>query len=127
MWWRWGCANGGKDMNGPHTLPKITVIYNPVEGISCRDAEAGIFVSTIIEDFFRKGRNDEVIVGNSLIIDNFRLAIFEGRIGVNNIEFRFKDQLLIHDKDARFTDWPNGFCDYTERILEKLLNFKERG
>jgi hypothetical protein len=110
-------------MSEPHILPKLTVIYDPYEGMHCRDSEAKGIVDNIIGKFFKDGRNIKVTVATSLLIDNFRLYLHRRKIGVNNIEFKFRDQLLGHDENARLHPWPRGFCDYTERILEKLLDW----
>lgn len=105
----------------PHILPKITVIYDPKGGISCKDSEAESLVVDLIENFFNAGRNLEVKLGTTLLVDYFRLYMCRGKIGANNIEFKFNDQILPHDDAGRFTNWPNGFCDYGKKVIAEIL------
>lgn len=105
----------------PHILPKLTVVYDPFSGLYCRDSEAEELVNSTIENFFSAGRNMEIRVATNLLINYFRLALCRGRIGVNNIEFKFMDQLLAHNEDGQFSHWPEGFCDYDENVLMEIL------
>lgn len=113
-------------MYEPHILPKLTVIYDPKSGIMSRDGEAESYIKIVINSFFEDGVNRVIKIGSELLIHYFRLALYRGEIGVDNIEFHFNGQILEHDKDGRLHPWPKGFCDYTENILSELLGWKAK-
>lgn len=60
-------------------------------------------------------------VSTGLIIDWFRWMICTGEINADQVQFRFKGEILPHDEHGRISIWPEGFHDQTEKILSQLL------
>lgn len=104
-------------------MPKIIVIYDPLNGYTVPDGQVANVYNSYIQNI--KIVDDQPImltVGHSLPIDYFRLAIKNGQINCEDIVFRFMatGEDIPVNKDGRLKTWPEGFCDYTENILCQL-------
>ena len=69
-----------------------------------------------------------ITVGQGLIIEYLRLYVCRGIIKPEEIEFIFdnlKGQVFTMktDKNGRLDNWPKGFCDHTEDILNEKWNY----
>lgn len=102
----------------------ITVHYNSNGGFSFPDGKCESWVNKQIENDLLSAGDTYVSVGTSLLIDCFRVAICEGKLDPKNIQFMFRGDVLVHDDDGRINDWPHGFADVGDRILERLLDNK---
>ena len=60
-------------------------------------------------------------VCTAMPIHRVRVAIREGDIPPEYVQFWYGDRILQPDKDGRMLTWPRGFCDTMERMLERLL------
>jgi hypothetical protein len=103
----------------------ITVDYKSDGGFSFPDGKCESWVNKQIKNDSLGTGDTYVSVGTSLLIDCFRVAIFEGRLHPKNIQFIFKGDVLFHDNEGRIADWPNGFADVGDHILERLLGWSD--
>jgi hypothetical protein len=109
----------------------ITIEYNP-DGIAVPDHKAEEFVKDLIEDLAEtKSLIDAELTDGGDTIVNTEIAvstenvIFAARVikketGVD-IQFKFKDEILVPNKDGRLAEWPDGFSDHFDHWLMRLL------
>jgi hypothetical protein len=50
-----------------------------------------------------------------------RIMIVRNLIPFDEVVFRFEDKEMHPDEDARFHNWPVGFCDKMDEILGELM------
>jgi hypothetical protein len=104
----------------------IIVDYDSKDGYCLPDGKAEKWVAKIVEGELSSFIGDTYIqVCSSLLIDCFRVAICEGRLDPKEIRFTFKGVTISHDNDGRMHDWPKGFADVGDHILERLLDWKK--
>lgn len=110
-------------------IPTIDIIYNPFRGKVYQDGLIGIYCD-LVEimakvEFDNKDEVFTIIIGSSLILDELRARMIEGRLKIRNVTYETKYMKSIEipiDKDAQFTDYlPEGFCDYQEKALMRIL------
>jgi len=63
-----------------------------------------------------------LIFGQGLVIDAFRVLVTLKEIDYKEIRFKFKDQIMMVDRNGRLNIWPRGFCDITDSFLDILLD-----
>lgn len=64
---------------------------------------------------------DELHTSNHLVVDWIRVMIKEGLFDHKDIVFEYNGQILEADRNGRIEHWPLGFCDHTEKVLERLI------
>jgi len=50
-----------------------------------------------------------------------RIIILRKLVPFEEITFKYKDFEMHPDKDARWGNWPKGFCDKMDEILMEIL------
>lgn len=85
----------------------------------------------MIEDYVYSLLEKELVIRTShfLIIEQIRVFIVRGIIPYNMVEFYFindndHEVEVKHDNKGKFEEWPYGFCDIFDRMLDILLEFK---
>jgi len=82
----------------------------------------------ICEEYVRNAyetmnNNDTIETSTLLIIDAVRVLIYEKVIDHNLVEFYLEDEYIGKpDKYGRIDNWPKGFCDYHEDMLDRMLD-----
>lgn len=93
---------------------KAIIIYQKTGGLHCSDG-------AVMETARRMVANrSPVTVSTGHIIDAIRVLIKTGEIDMDDVEFHFDGQVLVHNKDGRIENWPNGFNDTTLELLTQL-------
>ena len=95
----------------------ITIEYSPT-GIPIADGALNWWLSHVLT---HKNEDRLFEVATGLCIDAVRLAIHEGKIDHNNIQFKYKDQIILSDRFGSLDSWPDGFNDTLDKILYKLM------
>jgi hypothetical protein len=122
----------------------INVVYCPLTGASMPDGCIDYFCD-IIEKLGRFRFDDgdlpvsenvghTTIVGSLLIVDELRARMVEGRLKIDKMIYRYtdketnttKDINLKIDENAKIEFWPEGFCDYNEKSLMRILGLKTK-
>jgi hypothetical protein len=67
-------------------------------------------------------------IGSSVLLDAFRLSVKEGRLFHTNVSFEFQHSQQItltiqHNTRGDLQEWPKGFCDTYDKILERLVDW----
>lgn len=101
---------------------KIKIIWDN-DSTPVADKKVKEVVDTIITNAKLENNIVEVRVCNETVVNQFRIAILQQSIGLDDIEFYFDDILLECNKDARFEWYPVGFCDVFNRQLNLLLGW----
>jgi len=65
----------------------------------------------------------EVSVSNGLVIETFRALVVEKKFDHNEIQFLFKGQYIQVNKHGALSDWPIGFSDYMDKVLNRILGW----
>ena len=91
---------------------------HPDELISIVENLVKYFYSFVEHEF-------EVATNSEIFFLALRVAVKEKRISHQEVEFHFHQngfvKVLTGNVDARFEDWPDGFFDASEKLLDKLL------
>lgn len=66
-----------------------------------------------------------ILVGNASIIDEFRILIKSGKMPHDGCQFKYNHKIVPHDKNGKFLEYPEGFCDYDLNRLRKLTTSVE--
>ena len=68
-------------------------------------------------------KQDDVTFRTSseLMVNITRLLVKRGILQPENVTYQFNDTVIGIDKDARIHQWPHGFCDNMQRVLEELF------
>ena len=106
-------------------MKKLTVEYIPDDNLleKYSDASAWEKVSTYVKDISESqtGVFHVFLTSQELIVNYFRLAILKGLIHHTDVEFLYKDFVMFPDKYGHLDWWPDGFCDYTDKLLTEML------
>jgi len=98
----------------------IRVEYCP-EGIAVPDAKVEAFVKELIDNQCSEKMCYGLLgiqVSTSNVFEFLRVMKKEKDI---EVQFKFKGKIITPDKDGRIENWPNGFCDYYDNWLRRLL------
>jgi len=103
-------------------MNKITLIYDPVNGVALRDGELDLVASKLVET------GGEFIFANEVFLDSIRVLVKRGIIKPKNIEVRWTNPkgVLIgfnFNKFGILDYWPKGFCDKRDGYLNELINW----
>jgi hypothetical protein len=94
----------------------LTIEYDSWNGTSVSDGMIEILIFNWLEDgltYFKTGSENLILATRALIA--------EGRIPHTDIQFLFRGQMHKPVQDGRLSEWPSGFCDFSEKWLQKLL------
>lgn len=106
-------------------MQKITVVYDPINGIAVNDGKSEVFVDSCIKAF-RKDGSCKVTVGNSLIINFFRLKVVDGVLSPDEVIFVHRksgcdDIELSVNVYGVLKGNTLDFCDTEDRVIESIL------
>jgi len=101
----------------------LTVRYEPDNNLLEKvcDGKAEKYVRDIVKSA-SGGMYTVLYTSQEVVINYVRLCILEGLISHEDVEFSFGDKIVFPDKYGHLDWWPTGFCDYNDRLLERLLN-----
>ena len=108
-------------------MAKIYITYDPHDYVAtfAPDADVVPTVQEIVTDFYSRPPEErwdfDYTFGTFLFIDALRVEIREGRLQLEDVEFRYNGDIIQFDKDGRTPYWPEGFGDQVEKLLEKLI------
>ena len=105
---------------------KLIIEYNADGGYIFPDGKIEAWVNETVKQFKNKLRNNieedrKLIVANTIAIDFFRLALAEGRIEKDQIEFVFEGKTLEHNKYGVIKHWPKEYCDIPIKPMVKMM------
>lgn len=92
------------------------------EGKAISDFDISDFIKYVMDCL-----NDPIIkdmtfkISTTPPFEAIRLAIVEGKIDFNKIQFLFQGKIITINKYGAIMDWPNGFCDISGITSEKIL------
>jgi hypothetical protein len=95
---------------------KLEIIYDPLSGFHCPDGLCEAKAKEIVKN------GGTVTIGSSLLFDYIRLEVKNGAISAEDVRVIFQGQHPAMYPDGRLSNWPRGFCDYFERVLDALLD-----
>lgn len=102
-------------------MPKLLQVrYIPndenIEKVSDGNAEKFVLdkISKIVESAV-------LLTSQEMVIDWVRIAVSRGLIDHQEVEFLYKDYIMLVDRFGRLDWWPQGFCDYKDNILAELI------
>jgi hypothetical protein len=112
-------------------MANLIVTYDPIYGQTVPDGSAEEWVQkniiwpTTLSNQETDGTVN-VTVGSFLLIDFVRLAMHRKKLW-EPVQFAFKNKngmyhFLTPNSDGRLEDWPEGFCDTYDKVLDELLD-----
>jgi len=103
----------------------INIWYDPKNGLALRDAEVSQYVTDVIKSHDPHYGTSTICISSELIVQEFRTRIKLGEISHDHIKFSFltdgHEIEIRPDKNGRLEQWPDGFCDYNDKLLDKLI------
>jgi hypothetical protein len=101
---------------------KLNVVYDPYDyRVAVPDAlakdTAGGFVSLVN----KYPGQYTYTVSNEIVILWLRISIAKGLIKAKDVRVIYNDQVITFDKNGRCETWPEGFCDWYDKAVEKLV------
>jgi hypothetical protein len=100
---------------------KLLVYYEPNGAHARSDGEMEAHLNERIDIVNNTEQIIVVFTSNFLYIEEVRMAICQGRISHELVEFHFEDHIINSTKEGRLDEWPKGFGDRTEEILCAIL------
>jgi len=86
------------------------------------DAVADARAERCALDFLLSDVSQNIRVSTDNFITAVRVLVCEGKFPHDQVEFRYEDHRMIPDRHGRLSNWPNGFCDYNDGWLDRLLS-----
>ena len=75
-----------------------------------------------VEEWYQSIRTGgDFYISSEIAVTRVRVAVKEGELNPEDVSFCYKGICQFPDKDGRLAQWPEGFCDVSERLLERLL------
>lgn len=112
-------------------MPKIIIDYDPKKGETIRDGELEDWAKKIVA-WYNDGTSKtlNLCVANEICIEMTRLQVKKKLINHKDLFFTYSnthgvDYEIKIDKNGHLNQWPKGFCDYNDNILEGLLGWKD--
>ncbi|GEM_PF-4281629 len=102
----------------------VTIEYTKY-GIATTDFQAEEMADAICEAYKDTEQDVTYRVGNEAVVQAMRLAVIEGLISSEDLQFKFKDRLLKINDLGEIENFPEGFCDISTNILFKLLKARK--
>ena len=107
-------------------MKKLKINYTKL-GDCVSDFLAEIWAKKIV-DAFLEGEGDlGVDTSSEIYIMAFRVLVKEGYISSEHMEIQYEGEVLSLDEFGRLTQWPKGFCDYSEDFLLRLIGWNPHG
>lgn len=98
---------------------KIT--YDAKHGKTYPDGE----IEDAVEYMMSSG-SGEITVSNEMFIYGVRARIVKGDLDYKKVVFIFEDYEISPDKAAYLNEWPKGFCNYFDKFLCEILDWREK-
>lgn len=104
---------------------KLTIEYNPERGKAFTDDYMYGEYKRLVELIKEDAGDITLSYANELMIHHTRMLVIRGVIAPENVKYIFSDgwnkkEIGINEY-GRLDDWPKGFCDNTDTIIEELL------
>jgi hypothetical protein len=85
------------------------------------DGKAQEYAEKIVRDANSATYNTVLLTCQELVVDYIRLAILKKLIPHTDVEFLFESNVIFSDKYGHLDWWPDGFCDYRDKLLSEML------
>ena len=102
----------------------LKIIYSQ-DGEHMADRTVKSWVSNLVNNYV-EGVDLTIIVSNELIVETIRVEVKHGNIDCKEVLFfnGEDDEFGIKiDRGGYLDEWPEGFCDFRDNILETLLGW----
>ena len=100
----------------------ITLTYDPYHNPAVPDGMAEYMAEGLIAMDHAQcpDHNLCVTMGNGLVIDALRVLVKKGQFPSDQLKIEYQGTIINVDDNGRMDSWPNGFHDYTEKLLCQL-------
>lgn len=103
----------------------VTVIYEPNGDNKLNDHLAAQFGEFVAYAMNLGVLDLTILISNGLAIHSIRAAVKQGKIPHRSLQFKYKSEdgmkILSPDHNGKLSEWPDGFADQYEKVMEKLL------
>lgn len=104
-----------------HYTP-YTANMTPHSPIAMTDAACERAYANILDRYQNYPTYDQNwCVASENFYERIRVGIAEGELRCTDVVFIFGDQELHPNRFGQLEVWPDGFCDYTDKLRERLL------
>lgn len=104
----------------------LKITYDPNNGVAVPDGKTAEWTDAIIAKWIEDGKPEtDITIGSSMIVDQFRVRVVRGVLDASELVFLFEHWGIYVYGSGRCTDWPRGFCDYTDALLWEILDAKQ--
>lgn len=58
------------------------------------------------------------------LVDSFRAMVSKKEISKDDVQFKFNGEIITMNKQGQLSNYPEGFCDARDDLLDELLGLK---
>lgn len=106
-------------------MHRIRVHFDPQDGMTIAEGRAADYIADVVKKA-AAGDVAEYRFGQSLLISLLRLAVNRGELNHQDVMFYFEERELPVNAYGVINDWPAGFCDTEDRVIEELVLLSAR-
>lgn len=108
---------------------KIHIAYDPIHGVPYADGTCWSLWSSLLAGC---STADSAVIdihtSTSNMVNALRVLIKRGTVSHEDVTILYKrpdgvPEMLIADKDGRLDHWPDGFCDFDEKVYDELIDW----
>lgn len=99
----------------------MLIIEYHKDGVHVADHETMAIAEGMVQRANDPERTFETRISQAMILDAFRVLIKRGAVDHKNVKIKFENKIMSVCERANLSDWPRGFCDYTENYLMELI------
>lgn len=103
-------------------MKTLTINYNH-SSEPIRDCDAEVRAKEVIDVFLSQEEDRVFDTSNEIVIHVFRALVKEQYIEARYMEIQFAGETLELDVSGKLSYWPEGFCDYYEKIILRILGW----
>ena len=112
-------------------MSEFNLIFDPINGHVVPDGKINEWANSLHDCFLGTPIRD-LVVGSETMVHELRARHAEGKLKLTElVTFRCNGSTEPGDwiqmrigKDGNIDHWPNGFCDFTEAALFRLIKIK---
>jgi len=108
----------------------FTIEYDVENGRAISDVDSEAYVLLLQKDYEEYVDNKNSLHSHGLdeffyhvstenVITAARVLVKETGL---KVQFKFGDKVLVPNSEGRLEEWPDGFCDYNDNWLDRLLD-----
>lgn len=106
----------------------LIIEYDPINGEIVPDGKVREWADDLVKEHEEWKEEDYVddmvvVIGSVVMLDMTRALIVKKRLDHKEVTYSYYDLKQTPDKFGSLRQWPKGFCDTYDNILEELIGW----